>query len=98
LGSLTKLELPSVPSEINLVKVSQNRNLVAIGFIDGSIILRDYKIPDLNNNTCSREKKHKAKLTVLEFNQNSKWLVSGDEAGTVVVWNVQLGVLRFTCE
>jgi len=51
-------------------------------------------VPELNNNSASREKKHKAKLTLLDFNQNSKWLVSGDESGTVVVWNVQLGVLR----
>lgn len=35
---------------------------------------------------------------MIEFNPNSKYLLTADEGGVLVVWNVQMGLLRFNCE
>jgi len=35
---------------------------------------------------------------MIEFNPNSKYLLTADEGGVLIVWNVQMGLLRFNCE
>jgi len=45
-----------------------------------------------------KEKLHNHKITLLEFNNNNKYLISGDENGLVIVWNIQFNILKIVCD